>query len=112
MVKRVVITGPTGAIGIALINCLIENGIEVLAVCREDSKRINSIPNHNLVKIVKLNLNEIYKLSDIISERYDVFYHLGWEGTFGNSRNNMWGQMKNIQYTLDAVEVLRKVRML
>ena len=66
MVKRVVITGPTGAIGIALINCLIENGIEVLAVCREDSKRINSIPNHNLVKIVKLNLNEIYKLSDIM----------------------------------------------
>lgn len=109
MVKRVVITGPTGAIGIALINCLIENGIEVLAVCREDSKRINSIPNHNLVKIVKLNLNEIYKLSDIISERYDVFYHLGWEGTFGNSRNNMWGQMKNIQYTLDAVEVAAKL---
>lgn len=109
MVKRVVITGPTGAIGIALINCLIENGIEVLAVCREDSKRINSIPNHNLVKIVKLNLNEIYKLSDIILERYDVFYHLGWEGTFGNSRNNMWGQMKNIQYTLDAVEVAAKL---
>ena len=109
MVKRVVITGPTGAIGIALINCLIENGIEVLAVCREDSKRINSIPNHNLVKIVKLNLNEIYKLSDIISERYDVFYHLVGEGTFGNSRNNMWGQMKNIQYTLDAVEVAAKL---
>ena len=36
--KRAVITGPTGSIGIALINELEANGIEVVAVVRPGSK--------------------------------------------------------------------------
>jgi nucleoside-diphosphate-sugar epimerase len=36
--KRVIITGPTGAIGIALIQHLIDNKVEVYAVCRKGSR--------------------------------------------------------------------------
>ena len=32
--KRAVITGPTGSIGLALINELVSNGVEVVAVVR------------------------------------------------------------------------------
>ena len=43
MKKRVFITGPTGAIGTALVKYLIELGYEVVAICRENSKRMNEI---------------------------------------------------------------------
>lgn len=103
--KKVVITGPTGAIGIALINVLIEADVEVVAVCRKGSARINNIPKDVRVKCIELDLDSLKNLPEIVQDSYDVFYHFGWDGTFGNSRNNMQGQLNNIQYTLDAVEV-------
>lgn len=103
--KRVIITGPTGSIGTALIDHLVKNDVEVLAVVRKGSKRKNNILKHPLVKSIELNLNEIKDISQYTDgQKYDVFYHFGWDGTFGNSRNNMQGQLLNIQYTLDAVE--------
>lgn len=107
--KRVVITGPTGSIGTALMKHLIRNHVEVLAVCREGSSRRKNIPEHPLVSIVDLNLDELSRLPDMVEGTFDVFYHFGWDGTFGNSRNNMQGQLKNIQYTLDAVETAEKL---
>lgn len=107
--KRVVITGPTGAIGVALINELIHRNIEIYAVCRPESKRIINIPQDSHVKIVNCDLNQLEKLSEKIKENCDVFYHFGWDGTFGDSRNNIHGQLKNIQYTLDAVGTANKL---
>lgn len=103
--KRAVITGPTGSIGVALIQKLIEQHVEVLAVCRKGSKRIKNIPRGELVTCLELDLDSLMELPQLTRGAYDVFYHFGWDGTFGNSRNNMSGQLKNIQYTLDAVEV-------
>lgn len=107
--KRAVITGPTGSIGVALIQELIQQGVEVLAVCRKGSRRINNIPKHELVTCLELDLDCLKELPQLINESYDVFYHFGWDGTFGNSRNNMSGQLLNIQYTLDAVEVASQI---
>lgn len=102
--KNVIITGPTGSIGIALIKHLIMQNIHVLAICRKGSKRISNIPKSPLISVLELNLNELSQLPSLVSQSYDTFYHFGWDGTFGNSRNNMQGQLQNIQYTLDAVE--------
>ena len=41
--KKIAITGPTGAIGVALVNECITQGIEVYALCRKNSKRIHNI---------------------------------------------------------------------
>ncbi|MBQ8804697.1 MAG: NAD(P)-dependent oxidoreductase [Tyzzerella sp.] len=107
--KRVVITGPTGTIGIALINLLIKEGIEVTAVCRKGSVRKKNIPEDAKVKCIELDLDSLKSLPQILGESYDVFYHFGWDGTFGNSRNNMKGQLDNISYTLDAVEAASQI---
>ena len=127
--KRAIITGPTGGIGIALINKLIEENVEVIAICRPGSKRINNIPSSELVTIVQLELNELDKMYEVIerkklklnatnspkeaminADNNIVFYHLGWDGTFGvDARNNVEGQLKNIQYTIKAVEVAAKI---
>lgn len=102
--KRAIVTGPTGAVGVALIQTLIEKDVEVLAVVRKGSKRISNIPQSERVRIVEFDLSELKKLPEVEQDTYDVFYHLGWDGTFGNSRNNMPGQLQNIQYALDAAE--------
>ena len=107
--KRAIITGPTGAIGNALINVLIENGVEVIAVCRANSKRVANIPNSKLVRVVECDLCNLRMLPSLIEEKQDVFYHFAWDGTFGNARNNVEGQIRNIQYSLDAVEVASKL---
>ena len=54
--KRAVITGPTGAIGMALITQCIREGWEVLAVCHRGSARISSIPVHPRVKVLETEL--------------------------------------------------------
>ena len=58
----VVITGPTGAIGMALIKKCIEDGRNVLAICHRGSKRIKQIPNSEFVKIVEASLDEYCNL--------------------------------------------------
>lgn len=102
-----IITGPTGVIGVALIQELILHDIEVIAVVRPGSKRKENIPKDKLVRVVECGLNQLDKLPGLIDEPCDTFYHLGWDGTFGNSRNNMRGQLLNIQYTLDAVQIAK-----
>lgn len=110
--KRVIITGPTGAIGVALIEECISHGIEVVAVVRPGSKRKENIPTHKLVQVVECDLNWLARLAElpeVTLRPCDTFYHLGWDGTFGNSRNNMQGQLLNIQYTLDAVQAAKQL---
>ena len=97
--KRVVITGPTGAIGMALITQCIREGWEVLAVCHRGSARISSIPVHPRVKILETELSELGQLEQVIEGRYDVFYHFAWEGTTGAARNDIC-----LLYTSDAAD--------
>ena len=102
--KRAVITGPTGSIGIALIDRLIKEGVEVVAVVRPGSKRADRIPVNDMITKVECDLCNLDRLADMIEGPADVFYHFGWDGTFGNSRNNMYGQNLNVKYALDAVK--------
>ncbi|MPM68095.1 CDP-abequose synthase [bioreactor metagenome] len=106
--KRAMISGATGAIGLALIQELIHNGIEVLVLCRKDSERNNKIPENVLITKKICSLDQLSLLQNDTGKEYDVFYHLAWDGTFGPSRNDMQMQAKNIEYTLDAVQVAKR----
>ncbi|BBK75640.1 NAD-dependent epimerase/dehydratase family protein [Clostridium butyricum] len=103
--KKVVVTGATGIIGISLIKYLIINSIEVLAICRPKSDKIKNIPKNNLVKIIECDIDNLSSVSERINEKYDTFFHFAWSGTFGDSRNDVYMQNLNIQYTLDAVKL-------
>lgn len=103
--KKAIVTGPTGAIGIALIQELLGQGVKVTAVCHRGSERINRIPESDMVQIEECNLDELYSLTEILDFDYDIFYHFAWACTVGESRNNIEAQVANLQYTIDAVEV-------
>lgn len=113
--NRIIITGPTGAIGMALIEYLNERNIQIIAVVRGDSKRKNQIrESENIVK-VECALAEMEELPEKVrtaikqkewdkEQPIDVFYHFAWDGTLGGSRNDMYLQNRNVAYALNAVD--------
>lgn len=108
--KKIVITGPTGAVGMALIMRCIGERIHVVAVCHRKSVRIVQIPDNPYVRVVEADLADLGKLGRkelgfAETESADIFYHLAWEGTTGDSRNDMPLQIRNIQYTMEAVDL-------
>ena len=104
-VEKVLITGPTGAVGISLIHELAGHGIRVTAVCRPGSKRLGAVPKHPLVDVVECGLDGLGMVGERLTHDYDVFYHFGWDGTYGESRQDLYRQTQNIIYTLDAVRL-------
>lgn len=106
--KRVIITGATGAIGTALIDLLIKENIEILVLVRKDG-RIEKIPNHPLVNINYCALEEMSTTEINSGKTYDVFFHLAWAGTYGEDRNDLPLQQKNIGYELDAINLAHKM---
>ena len=103
--KKVIITGPTGAIGHALIEKCLNEGCEVFAICRPDSARIKSLPKHARLHVLEYDLSKLKKAKESLPADCDVLYHFGWAATFGDARYDMPTQIKNIQYTIDAVHL-------
>lgn len=106
-VRKAVVTGATGAIGTALIQELIQNNVQVLIICREGSKRADNIPEHPLVKKSFGSLDGLESMQPDEAD-YDVFYHLAWEGTTGQARNDIYQQNRNVKYALDAVGLAKR----
>lgn len=99
--KKVVVTGATGAVGIALVNKLIAENVQVLVLVRKEG-RVGKIPIHPLVKIDYCSLEEMEYYNPKETD-YDVFFHLAWAGSYGEDRNDMFLQANNIKYELNAV---------
>lgn len=106
--KRAIVTGATGAVGSALINELLECGIEVLVFCREGSMRNRNIPKHSLLTVKYCSLEQLSFVKNDTGKLYDVFYHLAWNGTTGAERNDMHLQNRNVCYALDAVGAAKR----
>ncbi|MBN2530507.1 MAG: NAD(P)-dependent oxidoreductase [Deltaproteobacteria bacterium] len=106
--KRIIVTGATGAIGTALIQEMLNHEIEVLVFCRKNSKRISQIPSHPLVTVKYCALDELGRIENDTNQKYDAFYHFAWEGTTGEARNDMYLQIQNVQYALDAVRAAKR----
>lgn len=107
--KRAVVTGATGMLGATLTHKLVSEGVEVLAVARPNSSKIRNVLQHDLVTLVECSLANLSRLDENQKKSYDVFYHFAWDGTFGNSRNDVYTQNLNTKYTLDAVALAAKL---
>ena len=107
--KKVVITGATGAIGRALIKVCIEAGYGVLAVVHRTSERAAVLKTIENCQVLYLNLSEYdYAMEemakqDIATDDYELFFHLAWVAPFGEGRNNLEVQLENVKDSLAAV---------
>lgn len=99
---RVLITGATGFIGVALCKEMIANGHEVTTIIRENSKKKDKLPKE--VKVIELSLNRLNEFNG----SYDLMYHLAWNGSSGNDRNDFYMQYSNIKYTVEAIKLAKR----
>ena len=130
---RVVITGATGVVGMALIGKCVELGIEAVVLVNPNSTRLERIPSDPLVNVVKcglegfatadarslgipaiesdeLNIGSVVSNTAETGAHYaDVMFHLAWGGTFGDARNDKSLQDKNHDYALDAVRLAKRL---
>lgn len=106
--KRAVVSGPTGAVGRALVDRLLSEGIEVLALCRPGSRRSAQLEDHPLLTKLEAGLED-YAAVTALEKRWDAFYHLAWKGTVGRERNDVDLQLSNVAGTLEAVRLAKRL---
>jgi len=93
-------------IGASIARLALAEGCTVLCILRPGSPKENNLPVHENLKKV---YSDISGYADIPSSgRYDTFFHLAWDKTFGNARDDTDAQLKNVQYTLDAVRLANR----
>ena len=106
--KKIIITGATGFIGVHLIKNWLEQDVEIYAVIRPHSKNAARIPRNSKVHVIELSMKEINKLSNIIDSA-DCFYHLAWEGARAPFRDDVNMQKNNYECALQAYETAKKM---
>lgn len=104
--KNIIVTGATGAVGSAVVRRALDKGMDVTCIVHKGSKRLGNLPQSERVHIVECDLRDYCTLN--IDGQYDTFIHLSWEKTFGASRDDAEVQTRNIQYTLDAVQLAHR----
>lgn len=124
-IKTAVITGATGMIGTALTEYLLSQGVDVAVCVRHGSDkadRLKDVERHikrsgggqGKLHVIEANLEELgnRQVCEKILEKIkkaDAFFHLGWAGTFGAARNDMFLQNQNIHDTLEAVRLAKRL---
>lgn len=107
-IQTAVVTGPTGAIGIALCEKLLRENVTVYAVCRPGSSRIKDLPKATALHVVECDAKELATLPQKMEGvSADAFFHFAWAHTIGQGRNDMPAQIENIQSTIDAVRAAK-----
>lgn len=104
-----VVTGSNGFVGSALLHELTDKGIRVFAVVKNEQETISHIENLPGVQIIYCEMDHLNQLPTKISETADVFYHLAWAGSTGAARGDYDLQLKNVHWTLDAVNAAHKI---
>lgn len=103
--KKVLVSGANGFVGTALCKELSEQGVQVIAVIRDETENIEAIKDLSGLSVVYCDLSQFGNLASIVPDRdFDAFYHFAWVGTAGPLRGNADVQMNNVKYTCDAVK--------
>lgn len=108
-IQRVVITGASGPLGVMMTKGCIERNIEVIAITRYGSAKLNDIPRHPLVTICEIDITNIDEIDVDSYGPADAFFHFAWMHTSDGNRDNPILQARNIDATLKAAECAKKM---
>ena len=97
---KYVVTGATSFLGRELVSRLLQDGHEVVAVCRPQSSALADIPLG--VEVVLADMSDYGGLYRDVPEA-DVWVNLAWEGTGHDGRNQEEVQQANVIHTIAAM---------
>ncbi len=104
--KKAIVTGANGFVGAAICRELSAQGVQIIAVVKNEESDTSSIKDIPGLRLLYCDLSEYESLARLIHDRdIDVFYHLAWAGSSGPLRGNEDVQINNIRFTCDAVKV-------
>jgi len=95
-------------IGLSLTKECLSNDVDVIAIVRNSSVKINSLPKSPRLRIIFSDISELDTI-DTDNLNAEIFYHLAWTGTSKQDRSDSLVQASNIQYTLKAVKLACKL---
>ncbi|MBR1580842.1 MAG: NAD(P)-dependent oxidoreductase [Selenomonadaceae bacterium] len=110
--KRALISGATSMLGVALIEECLRHSIDVIAIARRNSPRLDRLPRSDRIHLIECDLDEL-KSFEPSDGGADAFYHFAWGSTGRDADGNDLRldperQTLNIGYTLDAVRLAKR----
>jgi len=100
--RRALVTGASGYIGIALIRKLVAKEIEVTALVRNPSSFPADLKE--AVRIIEGDARDILSLTESIGSGIDAIYHLAWHGVSPELRNDFEVQLSNVAMSGECVK--------
>ncbi len=108
--EKIVVTGATSMLGVALLEEALKNDIgHIYAVVRPNSNNLYRMPQSEKISIIEAKMEEYKYLSSMINDECDVFYHFAWKETGPNRNESALSQSENIGITLHALHAASEV---
>lgn len=108
--NKIVITGATGMIGLAVLNECLLHGSKVLAIVRPNSPNVMRIPKSPQVTVLDCDIDNYQNcVVDEFGKDWDVFYHFAWNSIDSSDRDNVELQNQNVGYTISAIELAKRL---
>lgn len=105
--NKIIVTGATSMIGVALIEEAVKHNVEVYAIVRSNTSRAGRLPETDFIHVVYSDLDRLQDAVGIPDD-CEVFYHFAWAGTNKEMHDDPIVQEGNIKHTLDAVDLAYK----
>lgn len=111
--KRIVVTGATSMVGVALLEAALQDGSlsAAYAVVRPGSQKLSRLPKDGRIRVVPCDVEEYDTLAGKIPEQCDVFFHLAWPRTetYRESCQDILRKSRCIQTALAAVMAAKEL---
>lgn len=104
--RKVIVTGATSYIAVALIKLLLEEQYFIYAVIRPGSSNRHKLPSSDRLVILELDISGYATLDAMCPDGIDAVYHFAWEGVRGSSRTDNSIQSCNVLCAKQLLDVV------
>ena len=104
--KKAILTGATGFVGKWLIKILLEADVDVTVIVRDKNKLdMNFVDKIHIYECEYYN----YDTLEISASKYDVFYHLAWDGVASKDKDKLDIQKRNLDMSVNALLLAKRL---